>query len=359
MSGSEPDLAALADLRLRDYAPFSAVRRHETLVARPLVPAIDVHNHIGRWLAASGEWLTPDVSALCDLMDEVGVATIVNLDGRWGDELAANLDRYDARHPRRFITFCHLDWSALQGPDPSNALISSLERSRAAGARGLKVWKDLGLTVTDGRGGLVLPDDPRLADVFRAAGEFGLPVLIHTADPVAFFAPLNRHNERLEELLANPTWWFGGPGYPTFDRLMKALESVVAAAPGTTFIGAHVGGAAEDLGWVDRMLRTYPNFHVDIGGRLAELGRQPRAARRLIVEHPDRVLFGSDAFPPDREAFETYWRFLETDDEYFPYAPGCPVPPQGRWDISAINLPANVLRQVYAGNATRLLGLET
>jgi len=350
-----PDPAALADLRLRDYTPVPAIRRDLTAVPRPLVPVVDIHNHIGRWLAPDGGWLTPDLVALCDLMDEVGVATIVNLDGRWGDELAANLERYDAVYPDRFATFCHVDWNALREPDPTGALISSLERSRAAGARGWKVWKDLGLTVTDARDELVLPDDPRLTDVFRAAGVLGLPVLIHTADPVAFFAPLDARNERLEELLANPDWWFGAPGYPSFDRLMAALEAVVATASDTTIIGAHVGGVAEDLVWVDRMLATYPNFHVDLGGRLAELGRQPRATRRLIVEHPDRVLFGSDAFPPDREAYQTYWRFLETDDECFPYAPGCPIPPQGRWEISAIELPLDVLRRIYADNARRVL----
>jgi predicted TIM-barrel fold metal-dependent hydrolase len=138
---------------------------------------------------------------------------------------------------------------------------------------------------------------------------------------------------------------------------MAALETVVAAAPDTTFIGAHVGCAAEDLRWVDGMLTRYPNFHIDLAGRLAELGRQPRTTRRLILAHPDRVLFGSDAYPPSREAYEVYWRFLETEDECFPYAPGFRVPPQGRWNIAAVALPPDVLAMVYAGNARRLLDL--
>jgi predicted TIM-barrel fold metal-dependent hydrolase len=289
-------------------------------------------------------------------MDEVNVATIVNLDGRWGDELAANLDRYDARHPDRFATFCHLDWSALTGPDPTGTLVRSLESSRAAGARGLKVWKDLGLRVRDAAGRLVLPDDERLADVFAAAGALGLPVLIHIADPLAFFAPLDRTNERVEELVAHPDWWFGDPSLPGFDQLLDALEAVVAAAPGTTFIGAHVGCAAEDLRRVGRMLGRYPNFHVDLGGRLGELGRQPRATRRLIEAYADQVVFGSDAFPPTAAAYHTYFRFLETDDECFPYAPDSDIPPQGRWDISAISLAPPTLAAVYADNARRILG---
>ncbi|WP_250007544.1 amidohydrolase family protein [Actinoplanes sp. M2I2] len=344
----------LDDLPLRAYTPVPSVRRPQTHVARASVPAVDVHNHLGRWLG-DGDWLIPDVPALLDLLDAVGVATVVNLDGRWDAELDANLARYDRAYPGRFVTFCHLDWTALHRPDPTGALIAQLGRARDAGARGVKVWKDLGLGVTDADGVRVLPDDPRLADVFAAAGELGLPVLIHTADPLAFFAPLDVRNERLEELAQHPDWWFGAPGHPSFDRLMRALEGVVAGAPGTTFIGAHVGCAAEDLGWVDGMLRRYPNFHIDLGGRLAELGRRPRATRRLILDHPDRVLFGSDAFPATREAYEVYWRFLETEDECFAYAPGSPVPPQGRWDISAIGLPPEVLTQVYATNADRLL----
>ncbi|MET0422376.1 MAG: amidohydrolase family protein [Actinoplanes sp.] len=345
---------SLDDLRLRDYTPVPAVRRPLSPVARAAVPAVDVHNHLGRWLG-DGDWLVGDVGALIDLMDEVGVRTIVNLDGRWDAELEDNIARLDRAHPGRFVTFCHLDWSLLRGPHPTGALIAGLHRARDAGARGVKVWKDLGLTVTDADGARVLPDDPRLTDVFAAAGELGLPVLIHTADPIAFFQPLDARNERLEELAENPEWWFGGPEHPTFDRLMAALETVVANAPGTTFIGAHAGCAAEDLDWVDGMLTRHPNFHIDLGGRLAELGRRPRATRRLILAHPDRVLFGSDAFPPTREAYEVYWRFLETEDECFPYAPGSPIPPQGRWDIAAIGLPPDVLAQVYAANADRVL----
>jgi predicted TIM-barrel fold metal-dependent hydrolase len=203
-----------------------------------------------------------------------------------------------------------------------------------------------------------LPDDPRLFDAFAAAGALGLPVLMHTADPVAFFAPVDRYNERLEELAAHPDWWFGGDAMPPLSRLLDAFEAVVAAHPGTTFIGAHVGNCAEDLAWVCRLLDTYPNLAIDIAARLGELGRQPRATRRLIIGHPDRVLFGTDCFPPSGADYALHFRFLESDDEHFDYSPGSRVPPQGRWRISAIDLPREVLEQVYAGNARRLLRIS-
>jgi predicted TIM-barrel fold metal-dependent hydrolase len=337
--------------------PEPALRLPESRVERPRFPVIDAHNHLGRWLASwagrAGDWVVEDPGALVALMDELDVTAIVNLDGRWGDELEANLDRYDRAHPGRFATFCHVDWADLAVPE---RLAASLRESAERGARGLKVWKDLGLGVRDADGRLVLSDDRRLGPLWEAAGATGLPVLIHTADPVAFWAPLDERNERLEELTRHPEWWYGGGGVPSYERLIEALAALVRAHPDTTFIGAHVASAAEDLARVDALLEALPNLHVDISARLGELGRQPRAARRLIERHPTRVLFGTDAFPPLARAYRTYFRALETADEHFAYGVVEDDPwPQGRWRISGLDLSPPTLRAVYADNARRLI----
>jgi predicted TIM-barrel fold metal-dependent hydrolase len=359
---------------LADWLPRSQLMLPETGVPLPIVPAIDAHNHLGRWLALLDDWLALDPAEIvgggdrpwvCDdvaeviaTLDEVGVEAIVNLDGLWGEELERNLDRYDRAHPGRFLTFCHVDLRSIGRPDfAAGALVASLRRSSAAGARGLKIWKDLGLSIRDSRGEHVLPDDERLSPVFAAAGELNLPVLIHTADPVAFWSPVDGANERLEELLEKPEWSYCGGGFPGFDRLIASLEALIAGQPGTTFIVAHVGCYPENLAWVDRMLSSYPNMVIDVSGRLAELGRQPRASARLISRHPERVLFGTDNFPPPADLYRRWYRFLESDDEYFAYSPFEGVPSQGRWSVSALNLPADVLEAVYRTNARRVLGI--
>ena len=351
-------LQRLRRLPLAAWQPQQQVRVPSTDVDRPAFPVVDAHNHLGRWLTGDGGWMISDVEALVRMLDDCGVRTVVNLDGRWGEELTANLDRYDRAHPGRFVTFCHVDWSLLGGPDAEQRLIAGLEDSARRGARGVKVWKDLGLRFRDASGALVLPDDPRVIRVLQRAGELGLPVLIHTADPLAFFAPLDAHNERLDELVQVPDWWYGDRArFPSVDRLLTALETLVLATPGTQYIGAHVGCVAEDLDRVESLLRRAPNWSVDLGGRLAELGRQPRRFRALLDRHPDRVLFGTDAFPVTADAYRVMYRFLETADESFDYAPGEAAPPQGRWRISGADLPAESLHAVYAGNAERLLGL--
>lgn len=346
---------ALADLPLRRYRPVPRLVVPRTEVLRPAVPVIDAHNHLGRWLSA--DWMAPDVDALLRLMDDCGVERVVNLDGCWGEQLSADIARYDAAHPGRFSTFCHVQWAHLADAegDPVRALVNQLEDSARRGARGVKVWKDLGLHVRDATGTVVLPDDPRVVEVLGRAGDLGLPVVIHTADPMAFFDPLDERNERLDELGEVPEWWFGDRSrYPAFETLMASLDTLIGDVPSTTVIGAHVGCRAEDLGAVSDMLDRHPNFHVDLGGRLAEIGRQPRAFARFVAAHPDRVLFGTDAFPLDAESLRTAYRFLETDDEHFAYSPGSDIPPQGRWAVSGAALPPDHLEAIYRGTALRL-----
>jgi predicted TIM-barrel fold metal-dependent hydrolase len=343
----------MADISLSHWRPRPRVVLPRTDLDRPAAPVIDVHNHVGRWLSDDGDWIAPVADVLAT-MDVAGIETLVNLDGRWGSELADNLARLDAAHPGRFVTFCQADWSLI---DSGDALTTQLAASAAAGARGLKIWKDLGLTVRDETGHLVPPDAPRVIALCRAAGDLGLPVLIHTADPVAFFDPLDEHNERIEELTAMPEWWFGGREHPSFDDLLAALHRLVAACPETTFVGAHVGCHAENLTAVGAALALLPNWHVDTGGRLAELGRQPRAFRRLVEAFPDRILFGSDHFPPDVGEYHRWWRFLETDDEHFSYVDEESQPPQGRWRVSGVDLPDSLLHAVYRDNAQRLLNI--
>ncbi|MER7243332.1 amidohydrolase family protein [Kribbella sp. NPDC000426] len=338
----------LADLRLRDFAPVPMLTAAVTEVNEPAAPIVDVHNHLGRRL--TGVWRAPDPAALIATMDEAGVATIVNLDGEWGDELEANLDRYDRSYPGRFVTFARLDWADTSTAGWGDRMAASLEDSVRRGAAGLKLWKDIGLRIRDEHDQLVFLDDPRLEPLWAALAAAGVPALIHTADPVAFFQPLDARNERVEELLRHPDWHFHGAEFPPLQRLLDALEAVVTGHPDVRFIGAHVGCLAENLDWVEQMLDRCPNYRVDIAARLAEIGRQPRRTRALIERHPDRVLLGTDCAPPELDDYRMYQRFLETADEAFPYSSDEP-PPTGRWTISGLGLPAELAAAVEGDNA--------
>jgi len=231
----------------------------------------------------------------------------------------------------------------------------------------LKILKTLGLylreNITSGK--LVKIDDSRFDPMWDACGQLNMPVAIHVADPAAFFLPADRFNERYEELNNHPDWSFHGRDFPQVEELLAARNRVFQRHPRTHFVVLHVGNYAENLANVAENLDRFPNMTVDIAARIGELGRQPRTARKFFDKYQDRILFGTDATPSGTEfpqqlfndqLYEIYYRFLETDDEYFDYAPSH-IPPQGRWRIYGIDLPEEILRKVYYANAARQLGL--
>lgn len=339
---------------LQDFSPQSKLVTRVTPVEKPRFPAFDAHNHLSEDFG--GGWDTRPLSELLDLLDQAGVERYVDLDGGWGEHLLnTHLDHFKAPAPDRFMVFGGVDWS--QWPERKDAFpdwaAGRLRVQRERGAEGLKIWKGFGLQVKDHAGRLVPVDDARLDPVWQAAGELGLPVIIHVADPVAFFDPIDETNERWEELGNHPDWAFTSPPFPPFLHIVEGLAALVARHPHTIFIGAHVGCYAENLAWVAALLDRCPNFHVDISARLGELGRQPYTARHFFLQYADRILFGSD-MGPYPEAYRVIYRFLETDDEYFNYN-AAPLPMQGRWHVHGLYLPGDVLEKVYNLNARRIL----
>ena len=341
-------------MELANFTPQSKLVTKATLVVKPRFPAFDVHNHLGKDFG--GGWDDKPLSELLDQLDQAGIVRYVDLDGGWGEHLLnAHLDHFKQPAPERFQVFGGVDWSQWQdkGDGFPAWAAGRLRVQKERGAEGLKIWKGLGLHVRDHNHRLVDVDDPRLAPVWETAGELGLPVLIHVADPVAFFDTIDETNERWEELGDHPDWAFTSPPFPPFLHIVEGLANLVARHPQTIFIGAHVGCYAENLDWVGALLDRCPNFHVDISARIGELGRQPYTARRFFLQYADRILFGSD-MGPSPEAYRIIYRFLETEDENFNYYPA-PIPMQGRWYVHALRLPDDVLEKVYFKNAERIL----
>jgi predicted TIM-barrel fold metal-dependent hydrolase len=338
---------------LADFEPRPELVVPTTTPVRPCAPVIDGHSHLGHEFG--GGWDRRPVEELLAVLDEVGVECLVDLDGGWGEHvLEAHLDAFKDKAPDRFACFGGVNWSAW--PRLGNRFPAWAARRLTAqvrrGAQGLKVWKPFGLRVVDHQGQRVPVDDHRLDDLWATAAQLRVPVTIHVADPVAFFKPLDRHNERHELLRRHPDWHVAGPEFPLFKTIIGELASLVARHRDTVFVGAHVGCYAENLSWVSALLDRCPNFHVDIGARLDELARQPHTARRFFLRHATRIIFGTD-HPARTDTYRTFYRFLETEDEHFLGPLG--DRPGVSWRLTGLGLPREVLEGVYAGNARRLL----
>ena len=332
---------------IADYQPRPNLVTEAHSISRSKFPAIDIHCHWG---------LDKDAHQMIKAMDERGVKRAVNLSGGWGEQLDQILEKFYRFAPQRFVIFCSPDFSRIDEPNFGQTMATFLEDARAKGAAGVKIHKSLGLRIRDQSGQLVPVDDRRLDPIWAKAGALKMPVLIHTADPVAFFQPADGLNERWMQLKRHPDWSFYGSEFPARGNLLAQRDRVIQRHPGTNFIGAHVGNSAEDLKAIGTLLERYPNLYVDISGRVAELGRQPYSARKFFLKYQDRILFGTDRYPgrPSQPRYRIYYRFLETEDEYFDYYDH-PFPPTGEWKIYGIHLPDEVLKKVYHENAERIL----
>lgn len=330
--------------------PLGKFQPQSTLVAETHCPersrfaAIDYHNHLD----------SCEPRNVLRVMDACGVERVVNITMKTGEAALAMIDKFHSAAPDRFSTIGWMDWADVTHPDFVARTCERLERLVERGARGIKFWKDFGLSVREADGRLARIDDERYAPIFDKAAALGIAVMFHTADPAAFFQPIDERNERYEELAAHPDWSFADSGVARND-LLDQRDRVFARHPGTQFVAAHVAECGEDLGRVSRMLAACPNVSVDISARANELGRQPYRARELFLCYPDRLVFGTDLLP-EESMYRLYFRFLETADEYFEYPTHASR--QGRWNIYGLHLPDEVLRRVYRENALRLLNLK-
>jgi predicted TIM-barrel fold metal-dependent hydrolase len=366
------------DLLLEDFRPKSMLHVPQTRVETPRYRVIDIHAHLTFVTKSEkGVAMGEDVSALTTpeealaVMDRKGIRAMLNLTGGIGKGMEETVATWDRAHPGRFFTCVQPRFEDLLEPDYPQRQGDAIEEAVRAGARGLKILKTLGLYLRERitEGPLVTVDDRRFDPMWEACAAHDLPVAIHVADPEAFFLPIDCTNERWDELGHHPDWSFYGRDFPSFQDIMEARDRLYARHPKTQFLSLHLGHDAENLAFVGESLDRFPNMTVELGARIGELGRQPRASAKFFDRYQDRILFGTDAMPPPAgnatpqqvfkdELYEIYYRFLETEDEYFDYAPA-PVPPQGRWRIYGLGLPDTILKKVYHDNAVRLLGLDS
>ncbi|MEZ4702061.1 MAG: amidohydrolase family protein [Rhodothermales bacterium] len=341
--------AGAQDMTIEAYEPRSTLVVPEHPLTRSKFPFVDVHAHQGR----ASEMNAGQVGELIDAMDDMNMAVMVNLSGGSGDRLKAGVANLEGRYPKRFVTFANIDFSTIDDPDFGVKAAAQLEQDFRNGARGLKIFKNLGMFVKYANGDRVHTDDPRLDPIWAKCGELGIPVLIHTGEPSPFYEPHDEHNERWLELKQFPNRKRPPEEFPTWEVQMAEQHNVFRKHPETIFINAHLGWMGNDLDRLGRLMDELPNMYTELGAVLAELGRQPRHARDFLIRHQDRVLMGKDSWEPSE--YHVYFRVFETNDEYFPYY----RKRHAHWRMYGLDLPEETLKHIYYKNALRIIpGLD-
>lgn len=325
-----------------NYNPPSTLVVPEKLLTKAKYPFIDVHNH-------QFQMPTMDLGKLITEMDKMNMKVMVNLSGQSGDQIKKSVANIKGNYPKRFIVFANIDFRNVGQEGWSENAAKQLAEDVKNGANGLKIYKSLGFSVKDIKGDRVTVDDPRLDAIWAKAGELKIPVLIHTADPASFWHPMDSTNERWLELATHPRRKRSDDDPAPFDTLIAEQHRMFKKHPKTTFIAAHFGWYPNDLGKLGKLLDEMPNVMVEFGAIIAELGRQPRMANHFFTKYQDRILFGKDSWVPDE--YPTYFRVLESNDEYFPYHKKY----HAYWPMYGMGLSDVVLKKIYYKNALRII----
>jgi len=327
---------------VEEYEPISTLKVPQHLLTHSKFPFIDVHNH---------QWTMPvqNLGKLVTEMDSLNMGVMVNLSGFRGKYLEWSLDNVNNHFPKRFILFLNINFENLDDAGWPDETLKMMEEAVKQGVKGLKVYKQLGLDDTDNNGKRIAIDDPRLDPIWAKCGELGIPVLIHSGEPNSFWKPKDKYNERWLELKQEPGRYRDPKKLPSFDSIMSEQHHVFRKHPETKFIDAHLGWHGNDLEKLGKLFDEMPNVYTELGAVLAELGRQPKAARAFMIKYQDRVMMGKDTYK--KEEYYTYFRVLETDDEYFDYY----RKRHAHWKMYGLALPDSVLRKVYYKNALRVI----
>ena len=334
-------LASAQTLTIEEYEPESTLVTAEHPVPRAKFPVIDVHSH------HRGNTSAEALQKIIGEMDELNLRVLVNLSGRYGEQLASTVKNFRGRHPDRFAVFANLDFTGIDDPDWGERAAKQLSEDVKAGAQGLKFFKNFGMSTKYSDGRRVPVDDPKLDPIFEVCAREGLPVLIHVAEPAEFFEPHDRFNERWLELKLRPRR--KRPAEPSFEKLIGERDRLAERHPKVNFIYAHMGWHGNDLGRLGKLFDRLPNVYVDVAAVIYELGRVPFSGHDFVVKYADRILFGKDSYAPSE--FPYYWRVFETRDEYFDYYRRY----HAHWQMYGLGLPDDVLKKIYYKNALRLI----
>jgi predicted TIM-barrel fold metal-dependent hydrolase len=324
-------------------------------VARDLraIPKIDVHAHYRTdhpdLVPALEAW-----NARAVLVNVTG-GDHTQIDAKWRDFQALR-----AAHPDRFFLVATFDPFRVDAPDFAPTVIAQLRSAIAAGAKGVKVWKDIGMEVRDATGRYVQIDDPRFQPIWDFLAEQRVPVLAHIAEPLAAWRPLSEESPHFWYYSNNPQYHaFKHPEIPRHEEIIAARDRWLARNPKLTVIGMHLASLEYDVDEVAKRLDAYPNLYVETAARINDLAMQPSAkVRAFMVRYRDRVMWGTDFGEGSvsraglEAAFDQQWR-------YYAGADTVTLGSARGWHrtVQGLALPRDVLEKFAHLNAERVLKL--
>ena len=331
------------EILLKNYRPRSIYNIPKTSIKKAKFSIIDMHTHP---YANADEEITDWVKN----MDEVGIEKSIVLTEATGALFDSTYSRY-AKYPDRFDVWCGFDYTGYDKPGFGPAAVAELERCVQVGAKGVGELGDKGKGLFYSKPvkawGMHL-DDPRMDPLLEKCAELGLPINIHSGEPIWFYGPMDSTNDGL---MSAYDWRLDNQkDLIDLDGMVDILIRTVQKHPKTTFIACHFANLNHDLKRLGKLLDTYQNLYVDISARFAESATVPKYAQSFFENYQDKLVYGTD-LGYDTDMYRITFRILETRDEHFYEVDQL----QYHWNLYGLGLDKTVLEKLYRTNALKIL----
>ncbi len=241
-------------------------------------------------------------------------------------------------------------------PGFSQAAIVEINRDFDRGAVAVKIWKNVGMEIKDAHGNYILPDNPVFDPIYKDIASHSRTLIAHVADPSSAWEPPNPASPDYSYYKETPQWYMHDKPHPASkEDILRARDHVLEQNPHLRVVGAHLGSMEANFNQLGEHFDRYPNFAVDLAGRMPYLMLQPRATIiAFITKYQDRLIYATDiglspvedtgsVVKESESSYARDWRFLATGDI---------VSYKGR-NIRGLALPGPILHKLYHDNAVK------
>jgi hypothetical protein len=325
-------------------------------------PKIDAHVHIS---TTSDE--------LAKITDQYNLR-LITLNTDSGDSLHCR-SQWDTasvlvkKFPERvaYLASFHFDTLGWSRTNWDEVVLKDLKENTAAGAVGIKLWKNIGMVHRDRKGDFIMISNERFDGILNWIEQQGLVLTGHFSEPRNCWLPLDSmtvNNDR-DYFSEHPEYhMYQHPEYPSYEAQLQARDSMLSKHPGLKFVGCHLGSEEYDVDSLAQTLDRFPNMAVDMAARICHLQYQSaidyEKVREFILKYQDRLLYGTDQFYSgdlDSASFEYNRSTLLSDWKYFTSNEEMQVT-EVDGAFKGLRLPKEVVDKIYFGNAVKWYALR-
>ncbi|MBD3660716.1 MAG: amidohydrolase family protein [Arenibacter algicola] len=241
--------------------------------------------------------------------------------------------------------------------------LDNIDKSMNLGAVGVKVWKNIGMSLKDDKGNYVMIDHPSFEPIFQFLEDYDILLLGHNGEPKNCWLPTKDMTVESDKayFMAHPEYhMFHHPEVPNYEAQLRARNNLLKRHPNLRFVGLHLASQEWDTNEVGAFLDQFPNAMVDLAERICHLQYQTidhwKKIYDFFITYQDRIIYGTDIVVDNsltddvliqhmNERYQNHRKYF-TENEWMTVQ-------KVNGKFKGLGLPVSVVDKVYSANALK------